>query len=303
MIALRKRSRMNDFIIIIHGAQQMENEKEYAVAVQNNSLPDLAEVASRLYSISRESRKTYMFAMNAFKKFCEKKKKSPNVDLLVEWIETCATPSTRIVYVAALKKVLKEVFMHDPRYYQIENVLNSIKRPKPDRSITDSKYLTKKEFMEVVKFMKPHIKLISEVMFWTGLRVSPCLNIELVNCTVNGNICEIKTIGKRNKESVVFITTKLYDKCRKYFGGKVYLFEHKGKRFSREFISRQIMKASGSFGKRISAHGLRHSKAMFLKDEMHLSIEEIQRVLSHSNISTTSIYLHSKPTAKQQGIV
>ena len=297
-------------------------DKTYAVATQNNQLPDLAAVAGTLYSISKKSRETYKHAMSSYRKYCESKNIPQNMDTLVQWLESQHAPSTKLVYTAAIKKILCEVFRFDPRLQGILYSLSSIKKPKPDKTVTTSKYLTKSEVDTLIKAMPKKYGLIVSVLFWTGLRISECLNIELSKCTLVKcevidskikdkkkqkkikEVYEIRVIGKGNKAHTVYVTKELFTACNKLFQGKVFLFEHEGVRFTREHVTRTIMHYSELTGKKISAHKLRHSKGMFLKDEMGLSIEQIQRALNHSNMSTTAdFYIHGKPDASAQGII
>jgi len=56
-------------------------------------------------------------------------------------------------------------------------------------------------------------------------------------------------------------------------------------------------------GIKISAHTLRHSKAMFLKEIQGLSADRIAKALGHSSVVTTlKYYFHGTPTAEEQGI-
>jgi integrase len=53
----------------------------------------------------------------------------------------------------------------------------------------------------------------------------------------------------------------------------------------------------------ISAHTLRHSKAMYLKEIKHFSPDQVAKALGHSSVVTTlQHYFHGTPTAEAQGI-
>jgi len=53
----------------------------------------------------------------------------------------------------------------------------------------------------------------------------------------------------------------------------------------------------------ISAHTLRHSKAMHLKKDRNLTPDQIAKALGHSSVMTTlKYYFHGTPSAEDQGI-
>ena len=146
-----------------------------------------------------------------------------------------------------------------------------------------------------------------EALFWTGLRVSELLSIKYENCTLlkDKKIYEVRVIGKRRKENTVYITQKLFNKIVKEFNGYVYIFEKNKKPYRREHVSMEIKRSAVKIGRpEISAHNLRHSKAMYLVNDRKLSIDKVQRALNHSSASTTiAFYLHNKPTPEEQSII
>ena len=71
--------------------------------------------------------------------------------------------------------------------------------------------------------------------------------------------------------------------------------------YRREYLTRVIGDITEKvLQKRMSAHKMRHSYAMYLYEVKGLDLRKIQHALRHSNISTTTdIYLHDEPTAEE----
>lgn len=285
----------------------MKHSKE--IAIRNNS-PDLSEVADRLPRVSRETKKTYKFAMNSFKNYCAKQGISPDLDSMLRWLESVDSPSTQSTYIAAVKKILGEVYKYDPRLPDLRASLDEIRPAKRDMAITESSYLTQKEVDSLIKSAPEKISVIVETLYMTGLRISELLRIKHENCTLikrkgKKSYHEIKVLGKRNKVATVFISVKLFNKIENVFSGTNFLFEHEGKQYSREHITREIKRAGAEIGRPdIHAHSIRHSFAMKLVNDKKLSIDQVQRAMNHSSPATTiSFYLHNKPTPEDLGVI
>jgi integrase len=277
----------------------MKNE---IITTQNNF--DLIGAANKIHGISDNSRYTYKTQMSAYMKYCELNNLKPDIDSLIKWIKQTENMETAQVRLASIKKILGQVYRHDPRLAELKEILSDIKPGKRNRAITETNYLTEKEKKLLVKNCPEKIGLIIEVLFWTGLRISAALNIELEKCLSVENVIEIRVLEKGKKENIVFLQKKHFDRCREVFQGKKYLFEHEGLRYDRKYITKKISVYGRKFlDKQISAHSLRHSKAMYLKDIMHLSVDQVQKALNHSKPTTTiEHYFHGKPDAKKQGI-
>lgn len=277
----------------------MSNE----IAIRETA-PDLVAVAGQIMKVNKRSRQTYGYYMQSFKNYCDKKGISADFDAITQWLDSFENSNTKAVALASVKAVLGQLYKRDPRLLILKQELDEIKPVKKYTAITRAHYLTKPEIDDLIKKSPPRIALIIEALFWTGLRCTEIASIKLENCTLVEKVYEIKVVGKGNKENICFLSKKFFEKCRKFFDGKVYLFEHKGKQYSREHLTREIAKAGDLIGKNISAHVIRHSTACFLRDDRKLSIDKISRALNHSSISTTAgFYLHGAPDAKERGIV
>lgn len=143
-------------------------------------------------------------------------------------------------------------------------------------------------------------RLIMELLYATGLRVSELVNIKLEDINLNNR--EIKVIGKGKKMRIVYFN----DVCFKYLN--IYLNRFKeinkensnylilnrnGKKITTRGISLIIDKIikKTSIIKNISPHKLRHTFATHLLNN-GCDLLTVQELLGHSSISTTGIYTH-----------
>lgn len=302
--------------------------KKDLVVQQPSAVPDFAMVANTL-KVSPETRKTYKYAMISFKNYCTKHNIQPDLDSMMQWINSVENSSTQATYIASVKKVLNQVFKYDPRLPDLRESLEDLRPVKKDQAISESEYLKKSEVDTLIKLCNPKIGIIIETLFITGLRISELLRLDYKNAVFvekgKKSYYEIKVVGKRRKENVALISVKLYNKISKMFNNNTkplygnvnknekpkktlydnvnksensgFLFNHGGKPYRREYISDEIRKAGLLIDRDISAHTLRHSAACFLRDDRKLSIDKIQKFLNHSSASTTmAFYLHDKPT-------
>ncbi len=145
-------------------------------------------------------------------------------------------------------------------------------------------------------------RLILEMLFATGLRVSELSNIKIKDIDFSER--EIKIMGKGSKERFVFYNkecVKVLDsylkECRsKLLNGKdnEYLFiNHLGDKLTDRgirLIIDKIVKKS-CIKSKVSPHTFRHTFATMLLNE-GCNIKSVQELLGHSSLGTTGIYTH-----------
>lgn len=265
----------------------------------------MMQAVTKIHGISVNSRNTYRYQIKSYIDYCKNNGLPENIDSAEKWIESAKTTTTANHRITTLKRVLKIIYADLPPVKRLEfedsiKRLDDIKTYKTEKR---TKFLTHKEVIKLCKNMPEHLSLIAEFMAMTGFRITPTVTVKLENCKRLNGVIEVTNIHKGKKEHTMPITVDLFKRIKKCFGGKVYLFEHHGKHYTRQYISAVIAKYSQSvIGKRISAHGLRHSWATYQLVERGVDITIVQAGLNHSNINTTTRYTHLKPTAADYGI-
>lgn len=177
--------------------------------------------------------------------------------------------------------------------------------PKKEKKLPN--YLKYDEFLDLVNTcdetdLGVRNRMILELLFATGIRVSEAVSIKIVDIDFKAR--EIRITGKGNKMRIVIFNKVCQEVMSKYvlearqnlLKGKkcdYLLVNHLGNPLTRRGIAdilEKIIKKS-ALGHKISPHTLRHTFATLLLNE-GMDIREVQELLGHARLSTTSIYTH-----------
>ncbi len=139
-------------------------------------------------------------------------------------------------------------------------------------------------------------RLILELLFSTGLRVSELANLNIGDINLERN--EIPVRGKGGKVRVVFLSDSAHQILETYIkliGDSEELILNKiaGSRLTVRSIERIVAKYAKAAGisKKVSPHTLRHTFATDLLIN-GADLRSVQSLLGHANVSTTQIYTH-----------
>lgn len=149
-------------------------------------------------------------------------------------------------------------------------------------------------------------KAIFELMYSSGLRVSEICSLKIEDIFFDEKY--LKICGKGKRERIVPINEKALDILKRYIQTSRVVMV-KGKKTSELFLNfrgdkisrvgiwkivKEAMKKSG-IEKNIYPHTLRHSFATHLLQH-GADLRSVQRMLGHSDITTTEIYTHVDST-------
>ncbi len=257
--------------------------------------------------LSENSIRAYTRAIKQYLRYCLDTGQGQGKDSAKKWLNTFDNANTYNFKRIILKEYLLKMYEKEPPARQLEliQLFEQIPTNKVKEAIT-SNFLTIEQIEQLIEQCQSEpMKLIIYALFWTGARIDELLNIKIDRCKRVGNHIEVEILGKCRKARDLKIPLELYKQIRKEFKhSKVYLFEtRKNTKFFRNNISDYIRRAGERLGFSISAHTLRHSKAMYLKDVKKLSPDQIAKALGHSSVTTTlKYYFHGEPSAEDEGI-
>jgi len=186
------------------------------------------------------------------------------------------------------------------------NPFKLIRNPKKENKLPV--FLSYEDFIKLLEQIKNdddlsvRNKLIIELLYATGLRVSELTSIKLDNIDINERT--IKVMGKGSKMRIVYFGDYAKKVLQEYLdtvrddllSGKKssYLLINKnGDRLTKsgvEYVIDEISKHA-SLKYKISPHVLRHTFATHML-ESGADLRSVQELLGHSSLSTTQIYTH-----------
>lgn len=161
-------------------------------------------------------------------------------------------------------------------------------------------YLTKDEIEKIIEEIDhPIIRYFVITMANTGIRVKECINLTLNDVDINEGFLHVVN-GKGGKNRTVPLNNYLQkelreylDYCRPYTKSLYFFATKKTGTISEQYVNRILKEATQKAGidKHVTSHILRHSFASYLvKKDTNVAV--IQKLLGHSSLKTTSIYLH-----------
>ena len=237
-------------------------------------------------------------------------------DLDKNWIERYITNLHKNFRQKTVKRKIASVkafynFLEDEELIQ-ENPFRKIKVKFKETSELP-KIIPREEIEQLLQSMYTDLKIrkkkeksilrdiaVVETLFATGARVSEISNIKKENINLNTGV--IRIMGKGGKEryiligerSVLELLKRYYEQNYENIKQSGYFFVNlDGERFSEQSIRLMIKRYAKNAGieRNITPHMFRHSFATYLIEE-GVDISCVQRILGHSSIKTTQIYIH-----------
>ncbi|WP_432664347.1 tyrosine-type recombinase/integrase [Wukongibacter baidiensis] len=256
---------------------------------------------------STETIRSYMSDLCSFEYFLEKKHNCP---LYIDEIQT--EDIEDYLYWLKEKRALKAVsrsrnlytirsfwkYTHNkglcPRNITVS--LEPIRSQKKERT-----YLSIDEADQFIGAIKHSlIKVVAQTLYYTGMRISECLNLKLMDVDIDNQIIHVIN-GKGKKDRQIPISKNLLtifknylDNLRPKVDSNNFFATKKTGRLSSTYVNRVFQEITLELGwkKRVTAHILRHSFASnLIKNGVNLV--HVQKLLGHSNLKVTSVYTHA----------
>ncbi|MBU0899008.1 MAG: site-specific integrase [Nanoarchaeota archaeon] len=235
-------------------------------------------------NFSRKTTKAYLHSVEKFIDYADGKQ--INEDLVKNYAQkqiSFKNPSTVSVQISAIK-------------FLFENVLKrSINVPHPKRNRTIPIVLSPDEVRRMIESttnMKH--KFVLKLLYGCGLRVSEVINLRKINLNFEEGLIHIR-LSKGRKDRFVKIPDSVANELRNYSSltsGEILFPSQRGGKLTTATVQKVVKNSAKKAGirKDVHPHTLRHSFATHLL-ESGADLRIIQKLLGHSNIRTTQIYL------------
>lgn len=190
--------------------------------------------------------------------------------------------------------------------HMITNPIENIEIPKLERKIPTK--LTKQDAMKILEvvdnfpYQHPFLRFRNYAIFatfiYTGIRKKELLNLKYTDVDIE-NLSLFIRQGKGSKDRILPINYKLAEALQKYLEYRKKAYKSAPEfftsytydmHFTESGIKRLVEKISKTSGIKFSLHKLRHTFATLML-EGGCDIYSLSRLMGHSDIKTTTIYL------------
>ena len=190
-------------------------------------------------------------------------------------------------------------YLLDEKYIKT-NIFKVVSNPKLDKKLPN--FLSIEDLHKIIESISIDTpldlrnRLIIEMLYATGVRVSELVNIKISD--INFNEQSIRIMGKGRKERIVFYGEYAKDILDKYLdirnNSNEYLIQNnKGNKITSRGIEKIIDKVveKACINNNVSPHTFRHTFATHLLNS-GCEIKSVQELLGHSSLNTTEVYTH-----------
>lgn len=183
------------------------------------------------------------------------------------------------------------------------NAVDGVLKPKKQRNLPDIPGLDDCRAL-IASAADRRERAMALLLVGAGLRRAELLDLRVSD--LSADLCQLTVCGKGSKQRLIFLpeeaTAALADYLPTRTAGSDWLFVNKaGARignttFCRMF--RRLKRRAGLGDRDLTPHRLRHFYATQLLRSA-VDVKTVQELLGHSDISVTSLYLHSGDSAKK----
>ena len=242
-----------------------------------------------LHGYSRQTVKAYLFHILGYLDYCEKCRLNLSNGSVKSYLLSCnnlSVNSMRLKY-ASISFFFREILNEPFSFEQVpikkkESILPKVIGIEKIREMIGS--------CDNIKH-----RLIVKLFYSSGLRLSELLNLKRDNIDFDRGIILVR-LGKGKKDRVTLLSDSIKDDLLKYYAGMRfrgdYVFEGRtGNKYNKKSVQKVMERLGKKVGIKVTPHMLRHSFATHLL-ESGTDIRFIQKLLGHSDVSTTEIYTH-----------
>lgn len=190
-------------------------------------------------------------------------------------------------------------YLLDNNYINL-NIFKLISNPKLEKKLPS--FLSYEEIRIVLdsidtdNILSIRNKMIIELLYATGIRVSELRNIKITDIDFNNK--SIKVFGKGSKERIVYFGAYAYDAIKLYLESRelkseYLILNNNGKQISVrgiELIIKNVIDKA-CIKTKVSPHTFRHTFATHMLNN-GCPLKSVQELLGHASLSSTEIYTH-----------
>ncbi len=248
------------------------------------------ETELKLRGFSKQTSKMYLFYNCKFLEYIRKSPQDVTEDDIKDFLAyNISDQSLSNASIALIKAALKFFYAE-----MLGKNIYMIKTPKASKKLPV--VLSRKEIRDLLDNTKNEKhRLLIELLYSTGLRLSECINLKYSDLDLDEYIGWVR-MGKGSKDRIFIISGIFKNDLLEYIektgaDGKGLIFQVNGRKMSPRGIQHAIKVSAerASIEKDVHVHTLRHSFATHLL-ENGVDIRKIQKLLGHSNLQTTQIY-------------
>ncbi len=190
-----------------------------------------------------------------------------------------SSKSKYLQYKAVLSKLEEMGIPVDVKLMKYSKRGDSVKK-----NILD-KYVSKEQLSGIIKAIPPtrkgdELRMAINIAYYSGLRLEEVLNLKKVDIVMNDHI-RLNVSGKGSKSRATYLPREQKSLTENFTGFSV----------TEDYVKKTLKRVSEKTGIKFSFHSLRHSFASnFIRKGGNITL--LQRLLGHSSMVTTAIYLH-----------
>ena len=255
--------------------------------------------------------KEYIIHVKEFLFYCDENKidyLNINKDIIIDYLKKIDNLSNKSI--SAILSSLRCFYNYllDNKMIEV-NYFKLISNPKLEKKLPT--FLSYEDIRKVIDSIEEtdtlsiRNKMIIELLYATGIRVSELKNIKIKD--INLSEKSIKVMGKGSKERIVFFNNHSLIAINKYlenrgFNNDYLVLNNKGKEITVrgiELIIKNVIDKA-CLKVHVSPHTFRHTFATISIEE-NQSINALSELLGHAKKSTTlDMYVHSNDTSKER---
>ena len=238
-------------------------------------------------NFSRKTIKSYMFHVKRFLKYASSSGQGLNEEVVKNYIQRLLVKKNPSSVALSLSTI--RFF-----FWNVLGVKIEVENPKRNKPIPE--VLNVEEVRRLINAIgNVKHKLIVKLMYGCGLRVGEVVKLLKTDFLFDEGLIHIK-MAKGRKDRMVKIPETLIQELRIFSelnpNNKIFFVSARGGKLTTTTIQKIVKNATERSGieKNVHPHTLRHSFATHLL-EQGVDIRVIQKLLGHSDIKTTQIYL------------